>query len=229
MVHTLAQVEHFAAMTPHPHDGGTWNQRCEQFVNNAGDFGLPGYPTALMAADASGHLDTNHLTARPGELHYWAGGVNNAGHVAFQTSRGLLMASNSIAYPYTGYISWNAFAAAKPEFKYLGHTYRHGTKRLAGLVLESAGTVVVLKAPTIPKEEDMTRYYVPEVKATKGVKHVPRHDYLVNWGAKELIDLTGKFNDVNVPLARSYDANNAGKPRKVSQAYIDHTVPALLA
>lgn len=155
MTNTLAEVEAFAASHPHPHQGGTWNQRCEQFINNAGGFSQA-YATALLAGNASGPLDPNHATAQPGEIHYWSGAGD--GHDAFQTERGLLCASNAIS-GYLGYISFADFARAKPAFKYRGHTFRHGTQTLAaGTSTASTGTTTPV--PTGRTDHTMLFYKV---------------------------------------------------------------------
>lgn len=144
---TLAEVETFAVDHPTPHQGGTWNQLCEQFINNAGNFSQA-FTSALLAGNASGKLDPNPATAQPGEIHYWSGAGD--GHDAFHTAKGLLCASNAIP-GYVGYISFAAFAKAKPAFKYRGHTYRHGTQTLTLSEFSEVGTAVSVhkKGPTM--------------------------------------------------------------------------------
>lgn len=160
MPNTLEDVEAFGPAHPHPHQGGTWNQRCEQFINNSGGF-TQGFDTAELAGDASGDMDPDWTTALPGEIHYWSGAGD--GHDAWQTEKGLLCASNIFA-AFWGYIDFETFEEKKPAFKYRGHTFRHGTQTLADLSLSSTGTVTPITDPTL--EEKMDLIHVVAVAAS---------------------------------------------------------------
>jgi hypothetical protein len=128
---TVWEFERFCKTHPRPHQAPTWNQRCEQLVNNAGSFGADGaFPTAHDAAQSSGQLDAHHHTAKVGEFHYWSTNGSAPGHVALQTRTGLLMAS-SLIEGFLGYLSFEEFAKGRPDFNYLGHSPRHGQKKLS--------------------------------------------------------------------------------------------------
>lgn len=128
---TVWEFQRFCATHPRTHQGTSWNQRCEQLVNNAGSFGPDdAFDSAHAAATSSGPLDPDHKTARLGEFHYWSSNGGAPGHVALQTTRHLLMAS-SLIDGFVGYLKFEEFANQQPTFKYMGHSPQHGRKKLS--------------------------------------------------------------------------------------------------
>lgn len=126
---TIRDVETWARAHPTQANGESWANYCEAFIYRSGVFTQP-FLTAYDAANASGPLDPNPTTAQPGEIHYWGGG---AGHDAWQTEHGLLMASNSVNNVGVGlgYLpDVPTYNRLWPSHNYLGHTWNHGTQHL---------------------------------------------------------------------------------------------------
>lgn len=120
-----------------PHQGGSWQNRCEQFINNAGSFS-ESFATAFAASQASGPLKSD-LTGIPnGAIGYWRGVVIDGvecGHDAFWYNGEWWMASGSVTNLVgngTGSIPPAEYARRRPLAKWLGWTLRHGTQTLSG-------------------------------------------------------------------------------------------------
>lgn len=141
MVRSFSEVVTWAKKNPHPHQGGTWNMRCEQFINNAGGFNY-GFSTAKLdyqAAKAAGHLLTpaqlDIASVPTGWLLFWDYGT--FGHVAFKApGNRALMASSFLDDRFgtsaLGYVSAPGYQKMTGH-RYLGASPFHGPETLTGV------------------------------------------------------------------------------------------------
>lgn len=142
MTRTITAVRDWTKSNPHPHQGGSWEGLCEQYVNNAGDFSNA-FSTATLDLKAASHLYTPSQVAvgkaPDGWLYHWAyigsDGVDY-GHVAFAYSDGsALMASSYITQALgdgVGLIHAADYERASGHH-YLGASPDHGGQYLLGV------------------------------------------------------------------------------------------------
>jgi hypothetical protein len=132
---TLAEYIEWVSDHKERHQGGPWATRnasfCEQLVNNAGGFGSDAYASAAAAAAASGTLNKNMSSAKPGEFVYW---TNHVGVVSKVVKGVPYFVSASTTYflgnPYGGHGEMRVVDYRAAGQAFLGHSYRHGNHKL---------------------------------------------------------------------------------------------------
>ena len=117
-----------------------WDSWCQslawRFSDAYGHGANPSFDSALKAAQASGELNKDWKSAKPGAYHYWGTGVGPDGHVGIDLKGGgswIFMASNHITTVWgdaIGCASWTQYQAAIGDSsgaKYLGWSMKNGT------------------------------------------------------------------------------------------------------
>lgn len=140
---SITGVYSWTKSNPHPHQGGSWEGLCEQYVNNAGDFTNAFSTATLELAHASKLYTPTQVPAGKapdGWLYHWAyiDATDHVdyGHVAFAYSSGsALMASSYVTQLLgdgVGLIHAADYATASGHH-YLGASPDHGGQYLLGV------------------------------------------------------------------------------------------------
>ena len=139
----------------------SWEGWCQslawRFSDAYGHGANPSFDNALHAAQASGKLNKDWKSAKPGAYHYWGTGVSPDGHVGIDLKGGgswILMASNHITTVWgdaIGCASWTQYqnAIGDPKgAKYLGWSMKNGT----GYITVPKSAPAPVKSPVAPSK-----------------------------------------------------------------------------